>query len=83
MEDQNDITDFFVSLITSHGSIDVAEAEFKRLVAEDNELRAQYRAWCEESGTTERHGFGDFAQEYLEGRESKWDILDEYSDDQY
>lgn len=81
MENLNDITAYFVSLIESHGSIDVAEAEFKRLLSEDNDLRSEYRQWCDENGTTERHGFNDFVQEYLEGREAKWSIFDEYSDD--
>ena len=78
---ENDITQFFISLIDDNGSLDVAEAEFKRIVADDPELQAQYREWCEENSVSERHGFSDFCEDYLENRESVWDILDEYSDD--
>ncbi len=83
MENQNDITQFFISLLDSHGSIDVAESEFKRIIADDSELRQAYRDWCDENGSTERNGFYDFADDYLEGREAKWDVLDEYSDDPF
>lgn len=81
MEEQYDITDFFVSLIESHGSIDVAVAEFKRLVADDSDLKAKYRQWCEEMGTSERRGFADFAEDYLDEQHSTWNIFDEYDDD--
>ncbi len=80
-ENTKDITQFFISLIEAHGSLDVAEAEFKRIVADDNELQAQYSEWCEENSYSERRGFSDFCEEYLEGRESIWDVLNEYSDD--
>ena len=46
-----DITEYFVSLIESSGAIDVAEAEFKRIVADDNDLRELYRQWCADMGT--------------------------------
>lgn len=80
-ENQNDITDFFVSLIEEHGSLDVAEAEFKRIISDDPELQKEYRSYCEENSLSERHAFKDFCEEYLENRESVWDVLDEYSDD--
>ncbi len=81
MYNDNDITQFFISLIESHGSLDVAEAEFKRIIADDPELKNAYKQWCEETGVSERHGFSDFGEEFLESRESKWDVLDEYSDE--
>lgn len=75
-----DITDFFVSLIESNGAIDVAEAEFKRIVADDDELREQYKQWCDDTGTTERHGFSDFAAEYMENHDAIWDSLNDYDE---
>ena len=36
-----DITDYFISLLQEHRSVDIAEAEFKRAIAEDDELRAE------------------------------------------
>ena len=79
--EEDDITQFFISLIDAHGSLDVAEAEFKRIIADDSELQAEYRAWCDDHSISERHGFSDFCEEYLERKESVWDVFDEYSDD--
>lgn len=63
MEDAFDITEYFNSLISQTGSIDMAEAEFKRAIAEDNELHTIYREWCHENGSSERNGFLDFCDE--------------------
>ena len=51
------ITDIFNDFLTQFGSIDIAEAEFKKSIHEDPELRAAYRRWCDESGSTERNGY--------------------------
>lgn len=75
-----DITEYFVSLIESSGAIDVAEAEFKRIVADDNDLRELYRQWCADTGTSERHGFSNFATEYMENREEVWNSLNDYDE---
>lgn len=75
-----DITEYFVSLIESSGAIDVAEAEFKRIVADDNDLRELYRQWCADTGTSERYGFSDFATEYMENREEVWNSLNDYDE---
>lgn len=75
-----DITEYFVSLIESSGAIDVAEAEFKRIVADDNDLRELYRQWCADTGTSERHGFSDFATEYMGNREEVWNSLNDYDE---
>ena len=75
-----DITEYFVSLIESSGAIDVAEAEFKRIVADDNDLRELYSQWCADTGTSERHGFFDFATEYMENREEVWNSLNDYDE---
>ena len=75
-----DISEYFVSLIESSGAIDVAEAEFKRIVADDNDLRELYRQWCADTGTSERHGFSDFATEYMENREEVWNSLNDYDE---
>jgi len=76
-----DITNFIKSLIEEHGSLDVAEAEFKRIVADDTELRNKYKEWCELNGTTERNGFSEFAEEYQSDSEEVWSVFDEYNDD--
>lgn len=80
MDNQHDLTVYFVNLIEQHRSIDLAEDEFKRQISEDPELRSQYREWCDEYGHSQRNGFSDFAEEYLENRESVWDSLTDYDD---
>ena len=80
MEDAFDITEYFNSLISQTGSIDIAEAEFKRAIAEDNELHTIYREWCHENGSSERNGFLDFCDEYMESQDSKWDSLNDYDE---
>lgn len=76
------ITDLFESIIEQSGAIDIAIAEFKRMIADDSELRAEYKEWCEETGTTERNGFADFADEYVASREEKWDSLTDYDENE-
>ena len=80
MEDAFDITEYFNSLISQTGSIDMAEAEIKRAIAEDNELHTIYREWCHENGSSERNGFLDFCDEYMESQDSKWDSLNDYDE---
>lgn len=81
MDDIFEITEYFERLLEQTGSIDMAEAEFKRAIADDAELHALYREWCHENGSSERNGFLDFCDEYMESQDSKWDSLSEYDDE--
>lgn len=63
----------FEELLRSYGNVDMAEAEFKRLIGEDSVLHDAYREWCEETGHTERLGFLDWAEEYIANQNSVWD----------
>ncbi len=76
-----DITDYFVEILNQNHSVDIAEAEFKRAIAEDDELHEQYRQWCREVGNTEKRGFLDFCEEYLATQNSVWDSLSDYDDE--
>lgn len=75
------LTDFFVQLLKQSHSVDIAIAEFKRNLADDPELRAAYREWCQEQGTTERFGFKDFCEEYIDGTNDVWNTLTDYDDE--
>lgn len=75
-----DITILFVEILQQAGSVDMAEAEFKKLIGEDDDLHLQYREWCHEVGNTERRGFIDFCEEYLNDRESVWDHLSDFDE---
>ncbi len=74
--DYQDITEVFRLVIRQAGSIDMAEAEFKKMMGEDDELHKSYRQWCHEVGSSERRGFLDFCEEYLDNQDSIWDTLD-------
>lgn len=76
------ITDFFNEMLQEYGSIDIAEAEFKKQLHEDTDLRDSYREWCHEVGSSEKNGFMDYCEEYFESQDSIWDNLkDEYDDE--
>lgn len=76
------ITDFFNDLLREYGSVDIADAEFKKQLHEEPALRDRYREWCHEVGSTEKNGFLDYCEEYLESQESIWENLkDEYDDE--
>lgn len=73
------ITDLFVQILQNNRAVDLAEAEFKRMIADDDELHDLYREWCDETGHTERRGFLDFAEEFIANQNAVWDTLnDEY-----
>lgn len=74
--DHDNITEVFRSYIREAGSIDVAEAEFKKAIGEDSDLHQLYRDWCHEVGSSERQGFLDFCDEFMEDQDSRWDALD-------
>lgn len=77
-----DINKYFINLIHESRSIDIAESEFRRSLADDEELKAAYRRWCEEEGYSEKTGFSDFCAEYIEGRNEVWESLTDYDDEQ-
>ena len=74
------ITDYFVKIIQQSGSIDIARAEFKRLISEDEELDRLYRLWCEETGHSFRNGFDNFCEEYMDSQQSVWDMFDDFDE---
>lgn len=76
----DDITDYFITIIKQTPSIDMAEAEFKRSIADDEELRKSYREWCHNVGSTEKYGFLDFCDEYVDSRNEVWDSLTDYDE---
>lgn len=76
------ITDYFNSLLKEYGSIDIAEAEFKKQLHEAPELKTAYREWCHEVGSSEKRGFMDYCEEYFDSQDTIWENLkDEYDDD--
>lgn len=80
-ESMESITELFDDMLRQYGSADIAEAEFKKLLHEDADVKALYREWCDEVGSSEKRGFLDYCEEYFDSQESIWDSLkDEYEE---
>ncbi len=76
----DNLSQFFRDLLMQHRSIEIAQSEFRRMMEDDEELRNDYKEWCEERGYKEKHGFADFCEEYLESEGSIWESLNDYDE---
>lgn len=76
----NDITDLFLQLIDQSGSIDIANAEFKRMISDDPELKEEYANWCHAVGSSEKMGFLDFCEEYLDSQQDIYNNLNDFDE---
>lgn len=77
-----DILDVFKFYIDQYKSVDIAESEFKKAIHEDSALRANYREWCREVGSTEKYGFTDFCKEYIDEQNTVWDSLSDFDNEE-
>ena len=75
-----DITQLFNSLLEQYGSIDIAENEFKKMIAEDDFLREEYEEWCHTVGSSEKKGFLDYCEEYKSNQDSVWETLKDFDE---
>ncbi|MDE6644360.1 MAG: hypothetical protein K2K27_09710 [Muribaculaceae bacterium] len=73
-----DFNELIQNLLTQTGALDMAISEFKRMIADDPELKAEYKEWCEQMGYSERTGFSEYAEELIQSQEEKWDSLTDY-----
>lgn len=76
-----DIIEVFNRYLTEYGSVDIAESEFKKNLHEDPGLKAAYKEWCDEVGSTEKRGFFDYCDEYLDTQNDVWNTLQDYDDE--
>lgn len=72
------ITDLFMTIIHQSPSIDIAESEFRKMLVDDPELRRSYREYCREIGSSERRGFLDFCDTYMESQDDVWNTLSDF-----
>jgi hypothetical protein len=77
----SDITEVFLQVIDLSGSVDIADAEFKRMIHEDPELHDEYREWCDAVGSSEKNGFLDYCDEYLDNQHSIYETLTDDDND--
>lgn len=75
MEEMHDL---FVHIINQTDSLDMAESEFRHLLVDDPELRRQYREYCREMGTSERNGFKDFCEDFMQEQDNVWNSLSDF-----
>ena len=75
-----DITQFFNSLLAQYGSIDIAENEFKKMIAEDDFLNDEYEEWCHSVGSIEKNGFLDYCEDYMRSQNSVWESLNDFDE---
>ena len=50
------------------------------MIGEDESLRNEYREWCHMVGSSERKGFTDFCEEYLDSQDSIWNALNDFDE---
>lgn len=74
------LIDYFIHIIKQSDSLDIAESEFKRSLIDDDDLRRQYREYCREIGTSEKNGFLDFCEEYMQDQDNVWNSLNDYDE---
>ena len=75
-----EIQEIFAHYLDQTSSLDMAEAEFRRALVDDPDLRRQYRQYCRDNGTSERNGFTEFAETYLDDQNRVWDSLNDYDE---
>lgn len=75
-----DIVEVFNQYLSHCGSVDIAESEFKRDMHEDAEMRAAYREWCDEVGSSEKRGFLDYCDEYFDSQNDVWNSLNDFDE---
>ena len=76
-----DITEIFAAILAECGSVDIANDAFKKRLPDDPELREAYKEWCQSVGSSEKHGFLDYCEEYLDSHREIYDSLSDYDDD--
>ncbi len=73
-----DITELFLTIIHQSPSLDIAESEFRQMLIDDPELKRAYKEYCRNEGTSERRGFKDFCETYMEGQDDVWNSLSDF-----
>ena len=68
----NDITITFDDIIKQYRTLDLS--------AEDQQVEADYKEWCDTLGIPERKGFAYYYEEYIEQQDSIWDSLDDHDE---
>lgn len=76
-----DIEDIIRTIIDQNRSIDFVESEFQRMLNDDAEIKTAYQEWCDDLGLSPKTGYIEYIEEIMESRNSVWDTLSEFGDD--
>lgn len=76
----DEIIEVFNNYLTTYGSVDIAEAEFKHMIQDDSHVRDLYREWCDSVGSSEKNGFFDYCDEYLDTQNDVWNTLNDFDE---
>ena len=77
----NDISDLLRTLLDRHSNTEELDRAFKRMLNSDEQLRDDYRQWCDDMGYSIASGYRDFINEIVESQDSIWDTYHEYGND--
>lgn len=69
------------AIIDQHRSFDFVVSEVQRRLIDDPEFKEAYLLWCDDLGQSPKSAYVDFIEEILESRNSVWDSLSEFGDD--
>lgn len=69
------------AIIDQHRSFDFVQSEVQRRLNEDSDFKEAYLEWCENLGLSPKTGYIELIEEILESRNSVWDTLSEFGDD--
>lgn len=71
-----DLEQMMLNTLRHSRTVDIAESDFKHAINDDAELKKLYRSWCHREGYTEKYGFRDFCETYLEDQQEMFDNLE-------
>lgn len=77
----NDISELLRELLDKHGNTDQLDMEFQMLLQSDDELKSEYKTWCNAHGYHRRDGYRNFVNELVDSQETIWDNYREYGND--
>lgn len=68
-----DITEILRTLLDQHSQVTIVDREFERMLANDEDLKQDYKDWCEENGYELKSGYQEYLDELIESRDSLWE----------
>ncbi len=77
----NDISEILRELLDRCGNTSVLDIEFKEMLRCDDELKTEYKSWCNAHGYSRRDGYREYINELVESQDSIWDNYKEYGNE--